>query len=86
MCDDKAGPTVHEGTECLLHLDFRQAVDIARSFVQQQDGRIQQQDAGDGQKLQLSLGKASPVSGKLRVISARQPADETVRMGGPSGR
>ena len=64
----------------LLHVALGFGVERRRSLVEQDDRRILDQRAGDGDALALAAGELQPVFADRRIVSARQAEDEIVRM------
>ena len=56
--DDENGAPGHQIVQRALHQHFRFGVELRRGFVENQDGRVFQQRARDGQALALAAGKA----------------------------
>jgi len=62
MGDDEGGAALAQGVERLLDLAFRLGVKRRGRFVQNQDRRILQQGAGDGDALALAADSRAPFS------------------------
>ena len=61
------------------------AIDGRRGLVQNQDGRIAQQRAGEGHQLLLTLREVAAALLDGRVVAVLQVADEVVRAHAPGG-
>ena len=61
VCHHQSGTLLHEFIECGLHQAFGFGVERAGGFVQNQDGHVFQQGAGDGDTLALTAGKFETV-------------------------
>ena len=55
--DDQRGAALHQPVERLLHQDFIFSVERRSGFVQQQDRRVLENGAGDGEALPLATRK-----------------------------
>ena len=65
---------------------FRFGVDAGRGFIEDQDRRIEQQGAGDGEPLPFSAGQSGASFAQLRLVGKRHAHDELVGIGIPGGR
>jgi hypothetical protein len=83
---DQGSPAFHEPVERLL--DHRLALGVHRGerLVQDQDGRVAQEGAGDRDPLALASGKTDAALPHHRLVALRQPSDEFLRIGGAGGR
>jgi hypothetical protein len=54
MSDDKGSASDHEVGESFLHIHFGFGVQLGSGFIQNQDGRILEDGAGDGDALPLA--------------------------------
>ena len=61
--DDEGGAPGHQAQQRILNMDFGARVDAARRFVEDEDARIGQHGAGDGQELALALAEVVPLLG-----------------------
>ena len=61
MGDDKDGFVLYEPRKSLLNGSFILHVKTGSGFVQQNDGRILQECAGDGNALTLAAGKDAAI-------------------------
>ena len=68
-----------------LHGAFALRIEGGCGFVQQQDRRILQQRAGDGDALLLAAGQARAAFAQLLAEAIGQGADEVERLGGACG-
>ena len=65
----------------MLDQDFRRIVQCAGRFVQDQDGRILEEDAGNAQSLLLSAGQLHAALADLRVIPVFEGHDVVMDIG-----
>ena len=66
--DDEAGAALHQFLERLLHEPFAFGVERAGRLVEDQDGRVLEQRAGDGDALALAAGDFdAPLADEGRV-------------------
>ena len=72
MGDDKDSFVFYEPGKCLLNGSFVLHVQTGGGFVQQNDGRILQESAGNGDALTLAAGKSAAVFPDVRVPLVRQ--------------
>ena len=86
MGDDEAGPAFAQHPECLLDMAFRFCIERGRCFVQDQDRRVLQQRARDGEPLALAARQTQAVVADLGIETARQRRYEFRDEGGLSGR
>ncbi len=80
--DHEARPALHEAKHGLLDVQLRARVHAAGGLVQDEDGGIRQDGAGDGQELPLALAQASAFLGEHRVVAVVEPEDEGLRVRG----
>ena len=64
---------------------FTLGVEGAGGFVQQQDRRVDQQGAGDGQALALAAGEALATFAKVGLVAVGHLQDEVVGVGNTRG-
>ena len=83
--DDEAGAVFHQPVERVLDEHFGRNVDIAGGVVQDQDARVGQQGAGDGDALFLASGKRCAALADRGLVSVGKTDDEVVRGRGPGG-
>ena len=69
----------------LLDQHLGMGIHRAGGFVQDQDGGIRQDGAGDRQQLHLALGDVGGLLVEHHVIAVRQGADEVIHVGGLGG-
>src|SRR6266542_4970269 len=85
MGDDQDGTPAGElgdrPLDELLVLD----VDARGRFVQDEDGRVLQERAGDREPLLLAAGQARAAFADLGVVAIRERDDEVVDLRGPGG-
>lgn len=82
MRDDKAGAVEHEIVEGLLNHVFGFGIKGAGGLVQNEQRRILEQGAGNGQALFLAAGKTHAAFSDGRFVPLGQLADEAVGIGG----
>ena len=70
--DDKAGAPFHQPVERLLDLVLGDGVDAAGRVVQDQDARVEQQGAGDGDALLLPAAERRAALADRRVVALRE--------------
>jgi hypothetical protein len=81
--DDERRPSLHEVGERVLDEPLGLGVEGRRGLVEDEDRRVLQDRAGDGDPLALASGQAAPALADDRVVAARQVEDEVVGEGGP---
>ena len=69
--DDEAGAAVHQAQQRFLDSGFGARVHAGGGLVQDEDARVGQDGAGDGQQLTLALAQ---VAGALRQLASGIPA------------
>ncbi len=72
MGDDKDSFVFYEPGKCLLNGSFVLHIQTGGGFVQQNDGRILQEGAGNGNALTLAARKGAAVFPDVRVPLVRQ--------------
>ena len=82
VSDHQGGAILRGPFQRLLHQLFRFSVQGAGGFVQQQQRRILQNGAGDGDALALAAGQTHAAFAQIGVVALRQLFDEAVRGGG----
>ena len=85
MRDDQAGTVEHEVVERLLDHVFGFGIEGAGGLVQNEQGRVLEQGAGDGDALLLPAGEPDPAFADGRFVALGQFGDEAVGIGGPCG-
>src|ERR1035438_9839880 len=83
--DDDDGAVLHQVGQRLLYQHFALRVQVAGGFVQDQDGRVLQQGARDGEALALAAGKLDAAVANHSLIAFREALDEIVGEGGFGG-
>ena len=83
--DHDHGAVLHQVGQRLLHQHFRFGVEMRGGFVQNQDGRVLEQGAGDGDALPLAAAQPHAAVADHRLVAFRQALDEFVRQGGFGG-
>src|SRR6266487_1214967 len=81
MGDQQGRAPLQEAADRLLNLVFGGAVNCARRVVQDENARIGQQGARNGDTLPLSAGKSHSALPNQRVITIYEAQDEVVRLG-----
>ena len=84
--DDEGGAVFHQAVERVLDLALGLGIHRGGGLVQQQDRRVLEQRAGDGQPLFLAAGELHAALADVGVELLRQLADEALRVGGCRGR
>ena len=79
MGDDKRGAVSREARQGLLHQPLRFGVERAGGLVQQQDGRVLEDGARQGQPLPLAARQAQTAIADHGVVALRLRHDEVVR-------
>ncbi len=79
--DDQRGAVPGDLAQRALDFAFGAGVQRGRRFVQQQDRRVLQDGAGDGDALLLAAGKFQPALAHHGFIAQRQFEDELVDLG-----
>ena len=83
--DDDGGAALAEFIERFLHACFGIGVQRAGGFVEQEDRRVFEDGAGDGDALALTARKVRAFGPGLRIVSARQAQNEVMGVGGLGG-
>ena len=81
MGDDKGGAALHQPVHALLHQLLCAGVDGGRGLVQDQDRRVRNGGAGDGEELPLALAQIGPIAGEDCLVAIRKPPDKAVGVG-----
>jgi hypothetical protein len=81
MGDDETGAAGHQRSEGLLDEPLVFRVELAGGFVENQDVRIGEHGAGDGDALALPAGEAQAALADRRVVTLGQFGDEVVGVG-----
>src|SRR6185437_6666640 len=84
VSDDNNGAAAHQVAQGGLHQGLRLAVQGGGGFIQNQDGSILEQGAGDGDALALAAGKAHAALPDHCLITLRQSLNKVVGQGGLS--
>ena len=84
MRNDERRAPADQDVQRLLHLPFRFAVEGRSRFVEQQDRRVLQHRARNGNSLTLAAGQSDAVLADHRIVALRQLANE--RVGGSRAR
>lgn len=79
--DGNGGAGLHEPFERFLHEAFAFGVECRGGFVEDEDGRILEDGAGDGDALALSAGEAAAAVAHLGVVAFLAFHDEVVGIG-----
>src|ERR1017187_5430059 len=83
--DDDYGAVLHQVGQRLLYQHFALRVQVAGGFVQDQDGRVLQQSARDGEALALAAGKLDAAIANHGLGALREALDKFVGEGGFGG-
>src|SRR5690606_30510910 len=83
--DQESGPTFHDAAHGALDLVFGRAVDGAGRVVEDEDPRIGQERASDGDALSLPPGEGDAPLADLGLVAIRQGGDELMGLGETSG-
>ena len=83
--DDDRRPAAHRRFQRCLHDPLAFGVETAGRFVEQQQGRVLEDRAGDGDALPLAAGQANATLTDESGIAFRQPVHEFVDEGGSRG-
>src|SRR4051812_32544740 len=86
MGDDEGGPTLDQFLNRRLDKRFGFGIQRRGRLVEDQDRRVLDQGAGDGDALALAYRKKPSPLAYNRVISLWETADEVVSVGRPGGR
>ena len=86
MGENQGGPALHEPIEGFLNHGLALGIHRRQRLVQDQDRRIPQERACNGNPLSLPPGQAHAALTDDRVVPLRQPCDEFVGIGVASGR
>ena len=84
--DDERGAAARQPVEGAADRRLALGVERRGRLVEQEDGRVAQDGAGDRQPLALAAGKLAGRGHDLGVVALRQRADEAVGGGGAGGR
>ncbi len=83
--DDDGRAAAHQFLQRLLHQLFAFGVECRGRFVEQQDRRVAQDRAGDGDALALAARQRQSALADLGVVAIGQGLDEDMRLGGFRG-
>ena len=83
MRDHDGGSAFHQSVERLEHQLFGRRVEPRGRFIEDQDRRVADDGAGDGDALALAAGERHAALADHRVVAFRHPLDEFVRVGEP---
>ena len=86
MGEDQGGAALHQPIEGLLDDRLALGVDRRQRLVEDQDGRVAEEGAGDGDALALAAGQAHPALAHDGLIALGQARDELVGVGRPRRR
>src|SRR5512142_2262352 len=82
MGDDKAGAVFHQAVHGALDQAFGARINGTGGLVEDQNLRVGQHGAGDGQELHLSLRDVGSLLVQYHVVAIRQGVDKVVDVGG----
>ena len=83
--EDQCGPPFHEPVEGFLDHRLALGVDGGERLVQDEDGRVAQKGARDGDALALASREPDTALADHGVVALGQPHDELLRIGGAGG-
>ena len=83
--DDEGRAAFHQRVERFLDLRLGRQIHAGGRVVQDQDARIEQQGAGDGDALLLSAAEGGAAFADGRVVAIGEGHDEVMRGGGFGG-
>src|SRR5262249_18636255 len=81
MCDDEHGSTARDLRHILLNNALALVVERARRLIENEDARVGNQGAGDGDALPLSPGQAAAPLTNNRVITLGEFEDKVMGAG-----
>ncbi len=84
--DHDGGAALAELGDRLLHVPLGFGIERGGRFIEQDDGRVLDQRARDGDALALAAGELGAVLADRRVVVAREGHDEVMRVRGARGR
>ena len=79
--DDQRGAAAHQPGQCILDQAFALGIERRGGFVEDQDGRILEHGAGDGDALPLAAREFGPAVTDVRVVTFGQLPDKLVGIG-----
>jgi hypothetical protein len=85
VCDHQRGAVLHQPLERVLDQAFAFGVERGGGFVEQQDRRVAEQCAGDGETLALAAREARAAFAEESVEALGQFAEEIGGIGGIGG-
>ena len=77
--DGQCGAAMSQLFKALSHKDFALVIQCAGGFVQNQDGRVLQENPGNGDALLLSAGQLDTALANIGVVAVLQRKDELFR-------
>ena len=83
--DGDSGSALHEGVESLLDGEFAFGVEGGGGFVEDEDGGVAEECAGDGDALSLAAGEVEAAVADGGVVGLGEGLDEVVGEGGACG-
>jgi len=84
--DDNHGAVLHQVGQGLLNEQLGFGVEVRGSLVQDQNGRVLEQGAGDGDTLALPAAELESAVADDGIVALRHFADELVRQGASAAR
>ena len=78
MGNDETGAAFHQAQQRFLDARFGARVHAGGGFVEDEDARVGQDGAGDGQQLALSLAEVAGALREFGLVALRQLADEVI--------
>ena len=85
VCDDETCATAHESLESLLDQSLGGGVDTGGGLVENEDGRVLQQRAGDADALLFADAQTHPAFADLGVEAVGQFANKVMAICSPGG-
>ena len=79
--NDEAGAPLHQLEQGFLNARFGAGIHAACRLIQNQDGWIGQDGAGDRKELALPLAEVAGTLAQVRLVSLGKLADEVIRIG-----
>src|SRR5579862_1870958 len=79
MGDDDDGAAAHQVAEGYLHERFAFGVECGGGFVEDEDGRVFEDGAGDGEALTFASGETEAFFADDGVVTVGHAQDEVVR-------
>ena len=81
MGDDKTGSALHQAQKRFLNAGLGSCIYAGGGLIQNEDARVCQDGAGDGEQLTLPLAEVAGALGKFGLVTFRQLEDEVIGIG-----